>query len=102
MFYNDISIDIKSKALYRISVLRENLETYLKQIILYKRRGLEFSHISEMNITFVTSLNHMTYEHFIEQPMPMVEKLINEKLYKNYDLIKKLRWYWSDFPHGRS
>ena len=43
-----------------------------------------------MNITFVTSLNHMTYKHYIEQPMPMVESLIYKKLYKKYDLMKTL------------
>ena len=73
------------------AVLRENLEKYLKnQFSVYKRRGLEFSHILEMNFSFVTNLNHMTYEHYIEQPMPIVERLINKKLYKNYDLIKSL------------
>ena len=43
-----------------------------------------------MNITFVTSLNHMTYKHYKEQPMHMVERLNNKILYKNYDLIKTL------------
>ena len=32
----------------------------------------------------------MTYKHYIEQPMPLVERLINRKLYTNYDLIKIL------------
>ena len=29
----------------------------------------------------------MTYKHYMEQPMPMVEKRINRKLYKNEDFI---------------
>ena len=33
-----------------------------------------------MNITFITRLDHMTYNHYIEQPMPMVERLIIGKL----------------------
>ena len=77
MFDNDISIDGKSKVIYRISVLSHNLEKCPKKIIHYKRQGLEFSHISEMNITFITRLDHMTYKHYIEQPMPLVERLIN-------------------------
>ena len=32
----------------------------------------------------------MTYKHYIEQPMPMVEKFYNKNLYKNYELIKTL------------
>ena len=32
----------------------------------------------------------MTYKHYKEQPMPMVERSINRKLYRNYELIKTL------------
>ena len=32
----------------------------------------------------------MTYKQYIEQPMPMVERLFNRKLYRNYELIKTL------------
>ena len=78
MFENDSSIDVKSKVMYRISVLSYKIKKYLKnKINHYKRQGLEFSHISEMNIIFTARLNHMTYKHYIEQPMPMVERLIN-------------------------
>ena len=103
VFYNDIFFDVKSLVLYRTSVLRENLEKYFKkkQISLYKRQGLVFSHISEINISFVTSVNHMTYKHFIEQPMPMVERLIKETVYKLWH-FKNLRGVWFDFTHGRS
>ena len=67
----------------RISVLIHNLEKYLKnKINHFERQRLELSHISEMNMTFITRLDHMTYKHYIEQPMPMVERLINRKLYK--------------------
>ena len=41
-----------------------------------------------MNNTFITKLDHMTCKHCIEQPMPMVERLINRKVYKKYELIK--------------
>ena len=33
-----------------------------------------------MNIKFKARLDHMTYKDFIEQPMPLVEGLINRKL----------------------
>ena len=32
----------------------------------------------------------MTNKHYIEQPMLMVERLIDRKLYRNYELIKTL------------
>ena len=60
LVYN-ISIDVESKLMYRISVLRYNLEKYLKdKINYYRRQGIEFSYIAEMNITSTTSLNFMT------------------------------------------
>ena len=81
VFDNDISFDVKSKVKYRISVLCHNLEKNLKsKINHYKRQGLEVSYISETNITFITKLDNLTYKHYIEQPMPMVERLINRKL----------------------
>ena len=83
MFDNDFSIDVKCKVMYRISVLNHILEKYLRnKINLYKRQGLQFSHISEMNNNFKTRLHHMTYKHYIEQSMPMVERLINRKMYR--------------------
>ena len=91
MFDNDISIAVKSKVVFRISVLNRNLEKNLKnKINHFERPGLEFSHISELNITFITRLYHMTYKNHMEQPMPMVERLINRKLYKKFELIKTL------------
>ena len=89
-FDNGVRVDVRSKKLYRFCVLHKNLEKCLKnKINHYKKDGLDFSHISEMNITFKTRLDHMTYKHYLEQPMPMVERII-KKLYKNYELIKKL------------
>ena len=91
MFDNKSYIDVESKVLYRISVLsyfRKNIEK--KGFKQYRRQGLEISHISEMNITFLTSLDSMKYKHYIEQPMPMVEGLVNRKLCRNYELIKTI------------
>ena len=91
VFDNDISIEVKSKVMYRISVLSHNLEKNLKnKINHYKRQGLEFSHISKMNITFKTRLDHMKYSHYLEQPMPMVERLFIRNLFNKDDLIKTL------------
>ena len=48
VFDNDISIDVISKVMNRISVLSHNLEKYLKnKISQYKRQRIDFSHISE-------------------------------------------------------
>ena len=49
-----------------------------------------FSHILELSITSITWLHHMTYEYFIIQPMQIVERVHNKKLYKNPELVKML------------
>ena len=91
VFDNDISIDVTSKVINRISVLRHNLEKYLKvRINYYRRQGFEISHISEMNITFIPSLGFKTFKHYMQQPMPMVERIVNRRFYKNNELIKTL------------
>ena len=91
VFDKDNSIDVKSKVMYRISALSHNPEKYSKnKINHYKRQGLKISHISEVNNSFTTRLDYMTYKPYLEQSMPMVESLFNKKFYKNYDLIKTL------------
>ena len=58
------------------------LKNILKKINYPRRQGLEFSHISEMNITLIASLNLMTYKHYIDQPIPTIERLFNIKFCK--------------------
>ena len=43
-----------------------------------------------MSIIFIMSLDFVTYKFFIEQPMPMVERMVNTRLYKNNELIRTL------------
>ena len=54
-------------------------------------QGYKFSHISEINITFISDLRVMTYEHCHTQPKQMIEWVLNKKLRKNPELIKTLR-----------
>ena len=41
-----------------------------------------------MNITFLTDLKNMTYEHYLKTPKPMIEWTIFKKLASNSKLIK--------------
>ena len=63
----------------------------MTKIEFYSRRGFKFSHISEMNITFMTHLRNMTYEHYLKQSKPMIEWVLNKNLARNPELIKTLR-----------
>ena len=42
-----------------------------------------------MNITFITNLRHLTYKHYLEQAMSMIERVLNKKLNQNPELINK-------------
>ena len=53
----------------------------------FSRRGFKFSNIFQMKITFITYLRNMTYEHYLKQPMHMIEWVLDKKLYKNPELI---------------
>ena len=63
----------------------------MSKIEYFESDGRNFSHISEMNIVFITDLRNMTYEHYLKIPKPMLERTIIRKLAKNPDLIKKFR-----------
>ena len=41
-----------------------------------------------MNITFITDLRNMTYEHYLNQPKCLFEGKLNAILAKNPELIK--------------
>ena len=89
---NDVSNNVKSNnTMYNTEIPSLNFEKCLKgRIIQYKKEGLNFSLMIKMNITFVTNYDQITYKHYLERPMPMVQRLINKKLSKNYGLIKTL------------
>ena len=43
-----------------------------------------------MNITFITNIRHLTNKHYLDQPMSMVERVLNEKVNQNSESLKKL------------
>ena len=44
-----------------------------------------------MNITFISDLRDMTYEHYLKQRKQMIEWVLNKKLHKNPELMKTFR-----------
>ena len=84
------AIRVKSKILYN-SWIPEGLIGFLaREIEYFRRQGFIFSHISEMSITFTAKLCIKTYEHYLEQPKCMLERKLNEKLYKTPELVRRL------------
>ena len=90
LHFSDTIINVKSDRLYNIKRKYEtwNLRIYLISKIEYFERVTDhkFSHISEMNIVFITDLRNMTYDHYMEIPKPMLEWTIIKKLANNPNL----------------
>ena len=63
----------------------------IKKIENFEKPGYEISHICEMNITFISDLRNMTYEHYLKQPNQMIEWVLNKEIHKNTKVIKSFR-----------
>ena len=50
-----------------------------------------------MNVTFMTRLDLITYEHYLQQPMSMLERLFNKKLNKNPELVEMTKDFYLTF-----
>ena len=92
LHFPDTTINIKSDRLYNINRAGWNLRRILISRIeffeIFESNGHKFSHISEMNIVFITDLTNTTYDHYLKIPKPMIEWTINKKLANNPKLIK--------------
>ena len=89
--FSDTIINAKSKRLFNLKrrYASWNLRISLIETIEYfESKGHKFSHISEMNPTFITDLMNMTYEHYLQIPKPMIERTIIKKLANIPKLIK--------------
>ena len=87
---SDTVVSVKSNTWYSFSP-----GYYLGNFLLSKTKyfggyGRKFSHISEMNITFISDPRNTTYEHYLNQPKSMLEWKLNAILAKNPELIKIL------------
>ena len=89
LHFSDTIINIKSDRLYNIYIPSRKLRPYLiSKIEDFESDGHKFSHISQMNIVFISNLRNMTYQHYLQIPKPMIEWTIIRKLATNPKLIK--------------
>ena len=76
----DTTICVKLEKMYS-NGSRCGLVRFLKRKTeCFRRQGLRFSRILEMDITFIISLEPMTNDHYFIQPMQMVERVL-KKIY---------------------
>ena len=79
--FSDTIINVKSDRLYNIHRAGWNLTRNLMSKIEYSEsNGHKFSHISEINIVFITDLTITTYDHYLKISKPIIERTI----IKNY------------------
>ena len=89
LHFSDTIINIKSDRLYNIHPDGWNLRrTLISKLEYLEKDGHKFSHISEMNIEFISSLRNMKYEHYLRIPKSMLEWILIRKLATNPKLIK--------------
>ena len=89
LHFSDTLINIKSDRLSNIHPDGWNLRrTLISKLEYLEDDGHKFSHISEMNIEFISSLRNMTYEHYLRIPKSMLEWTLIRKLATNPKLIK--------------
>ena len=90
LHFPDTIVSFKSNTWYSVSAgycLRNFL---LSKIKYFERYGRKFSHMSELNITFISDLKNMTFELYLNQPKSMLEWKLNVILAKNPELKKIL------------
>ena len=89
LHFSDTIINVKSDRLYNIHPYGWNLRrTLMSKTEFLENDGHKFSHISEMNIVFISDLRNITYEHYLRIPKSILEWTLIRKLTTNPKLIK--------------
>ena len=89
LHFSDTIVNVKSDRLYNIHRAGWNLRRNLiSKIEYFESNGHKFSHISELNIVFITDLTNTTHNHYLKISKPMTEWTITKKLADNSKLIK--------------
>ena len=73
LHFSDTIVNIESNTWYSVSGDYHSRDFVFSKIKYYEKLGHKFSHISEMNITFITDLRNMTCEHYLNKPKSMLE-----------------------------
>ena len=65
---------VKSSVILNIGYPDRDLSKYLtRKINHFKKRGMDFLHISKVNLTFLTDLREMSLSHYLQIPKQMIE-----------------------------
>ena len=94
LHFSDIIINIESNRLYNIHRAGWKLRSYLiSKIEDLENKGHKFSHITRMNIQFISNLRNMTYRYYLQIPKSMLEWTIIKTLANNLQLTKAFNIY---------
>ena len=87
LHFSDTIVNVESNTWCSVSCGYFLRDFVLSKIKYFERQGHKFSHIPEMNITFITDLRNLTNEHYLNQPKCMFEWKLNATLAENPELI---------------
>ena len=74
LHFSDTIIIVKSDRLYNSHRAGWNLRrNLLSKIEYFENNGHKFSHISEINIVFITDLTNTAYDHYLKISKPKIE-----------------------------
>ena len=91
IFNNDCSKPFYIETDFYHNTMFINLKRYLLYPIeSFIEKGHEFSHIDDMNISTINDKMYMTYDYYIQHPMPAIEMKLNIILAKNPNPINSL------------
>ena len=87
--FNTFKANIKTKYFYNTDILNINLHLSYS-IDCFKSRGHKFYNINQLTINIISDRCNMSYEIYINNPMPMVERRLNLNFARNPELINSL------------
>ena len=88
--FDNIFICVKSEIKYNIHKFWDLRRYLTTKNDYFERQANKFSHISEMNITFISDPRNLTYEHYPKQQKSMLESKLDENLSRNPEPQKTL------------
>ena len=88
-FDNKSTRDLKTDCVHNIEIEKIN-QCLLYSIEYLESKGYKFQNFNQMTINIISDRCNITYEIYIKNPMPMVERRINSIIAKNPQLINSL------------
>ena len=90
LHFSDVIVIVENDKYYwdPLSAHDDFSKFILSKIDAFERLGLLFSHVSETTFLFISTLDKITYKHYLTIPKPMMECRFKILLRRNPDLVR--------------